>query len=43
MNVRKAVTHRLWQAIGFNKERPVRFPWAAKDGPPYYIIRPTLG
>jgi hypothetical protein len=43
MNVRKAVTHRLWQAIGFNKERPVRFPWAAKDGPPYYLIRRTLG
>ena len=43
MNLRKAVTHRIWQAVGFNKERSIRFPWASREGPVYYIVRRTLG
>ena len=43
MNLRKAITHRIWQAVGFNKERSIRFPWASREGPVYYIVRRTLG
>lgn len=42
MNLRKAIAVRLVQTFGFDRERHVRFPWAAADGPVYYIVRRSL-
>lgn len=43
MNLRRAITARIERAVGFGRERPIRFPWAPKDGPVYYIVRRCLG
>ncbi len=42
MNFRKAIAVRLVRAFGFDRERYVRFPWVAADGPVYYIVRRNL-
>jgi len=42
MNLRKAIAVRLVRAFGLNQERYVRFPWAAANGPIYYIVRRNL-
>ena len=43
MSIRKAVSVRLERILGFDRERLVRFPWAAKTGSVYYIVRRCHG